>query len=122
MSTNEPSNKWPMPTFNPADFTKLGKEQADALTDMQKEFSRLVEQANADWLARMELERQLASDLATNLSAAKSLPDAAKAYQDWMGRRMETITKDSQKFFADSQKLVTSMNRFLSSGAKGSSS
>ena len=44
MSTNDPSNKWPMPTFNPADFTKLGKEQADALTDMQKEFSRLVEQ------------------------------------------------------------------------------
>ena len=121
MSTTE-STKWPLPMFNPADFTRLGKEQADALTDMQKEFSKLVEQANADWLARMELERELASDLATKLSTAKSLPDTAKAYQDWMGRRMETITKDSQKFFADSQKLVTTMNRFLSSGGKGSSS
>lgn len=120
MSSDE-HTKWPMPMFNPADFTKLGKEQADALTDMQKEFAKLIEQANADWLARMEQERELASDLAAKLAAAKSLPDAAKAYQDWMGRRMETITKDSQKFFADSQKLVTSMNRFMSTGGKGSS-
>jgi hypothetical protein len=114
--------KWPLPMFNPADFTTLGKDQADALTDMQKEFTRLIEQANADWLARMELEKELAADLAAKLSAAKSLPDAAKAYQDWMGRRMETITKDSQKFFADSQKLVTSMSRLMSGGGRGSSS
>jgi hypothetical protein len=87
---------------------------------MQKEFTKLIEQANADWLSRMEQERELASDLAAKLSSAKSLPDAAKAYQEWMGRRMETIAKDSQKFFADSQKLMTSMNRFLSSGGKGS--
>ena len=116
MSPNDPSTKWPLPMFNPADFSKMGKEQAEALTDMQKEFTRMIEQANADWLARVEVERQLASDLANNLSTAKSLPDAAKAYQDWMGRRMETITQDSQKFFADSQKLVTSMNRFLPHG------
>jgi hypothetical protein len=121
MSPDESPAKWPLPMFNPADFPKLGKEQAEALTDMQKEFTRLIEQANADWMARMELERQLATDLAANLSAARSLPDAAKAYQDWMGRRMETITKDSQKFFADSQKFVTSMNRLISSGGKGSS-
>jgi hypothetical protein len=122
MSTNESSPKWTLPVFNPTDFTKLGKEQADALSDMQRELSRLIEQANADWLARFEQERDLASDLAGKLSAAKSLPDAAKAYQEWMARRMETMTKDSQKFFADSQKFMTSMNRFLTSGGRGASS
>jgi hypothetical protein len=111
--------KWPM--FNPVDFTKFGKEQSEALSDMQKEFSKLLEQANADWMARVELERDLASDLTAKLSSAKSLPDAAKAYQEWMARRMETMSKDSQKFFTDSQKFVTSMNRFLTSGGKGSS-
>jgi hypothetical protein len=111
--------KWPI--FNPADFTKFGKEQSEALSDMQKEFSKLLEQANADWMARVELERDLASDLTAKLSSAKSLPDAAKAYQEWMARRMETMSKDSQKFFADSQKFVSSMNRFLTSGGKGSS-
>lgn len=119
MSPNEPSMKWPM--FNPADFTKFGKEQSDALADIQKEFSKLIEQANADWLARVELERELASELTAKLSSAKSLPDAAKAYQEWMGRRMETMSRDGQKFFADSQKFVSSMNRFMTSGGKGSS-
>lgn len=117
MSANEPSIKWPM--FNPADFAKFGKEQTEAISDMQKEFSKLLEQANADWMARVELERDLASDLTTKLSSAKTLPDAAKAYQEWMARRMETMSKDSQKFFADSQKFVSSMNRFLTSGGKG---
>jgi predicted phage tail protein len=119
MSSNESLPKWPMPGFNPTDFSKLGKEQADALAEMQRELSKLVEQANADWLARLELERDLASELAGKLSSARSLPDTAKAYQDWMARRMETMTKDSQKFFADSQKFMSSMNRFLMSGGKG---
>lgn len=122
MSSNVPSTKWPLPTFDQADFTKLGNVQADAIADIQKEVSEFVEQANADWLARMALEQELASELASKLSAAKSLPDAVKAYQEWMGRRLETMTKDSQRFFADSQKFVTSMNRFLSNGMKNSGS
>jgi hypothetical protein len=120
MSTNEHSPKWPI--FNPADFTKFGKQHADALADMQSEFSKLIEQANADWMTRVEHERELASELTAKLSSAKSLPDAAKAYQEWMARRMETMSKDSQKFFSDSQKFVTSMNRLMSGGGKGSSS
>ncbi|HWV53117.1 hypothetical protein [Pseudorhodoplanes sp.] len=122
MSSSEPSTKWPMSMFNPADFTKLGMGQSEVIADMQKEFSKLIEQANADWMARIELERELASDLTAKLSSAKSLPEAAKAYQDWMARRMETMSKDSQKFFAESQKFVTSMNRFLANGGKTASS
>lgn len=122
MPSNESSPKWTMPVFNPADFTKMGQDQANALIEMQRELAKLIEQANTDWLARVEVERELASDLAGKLSTAKGLPDAAKAYQDWMARRMETMTKDSQKFFADSQKFVSSMNRFLSGGGQGSSS
>ena len=120
MSTNDPSTKWPQ-MFNPAAFNAFSKEQSEALSDMQKEFSKLIEQANADWVARMELERELATELTGRLAASKSLPDAAKAYQEWMGRRMETMAKDSQKFFADSQKFVTSMNRFMSNGKPYSS-
>lgn len=104
------------PIFNPTDLTKLGKEQADALLDMQQELSKLIEQANKDWLARVELERDLATELATKLSSAKTLPDAAKAYQDWMSRRMETVATDSQKFFTECQKFAGSMNRLLMRG------
>jgi hypothetical protein len=118
MTLNE--KDWTLPVFNPADFAKFGKQQADALMEMQQELSKLVEQANHDWLARVELERDMAADLSAKLSSAKSLPDAAKAYQEWMSRRMETMTKDGQKFLADSQKFMTSMNRFMTSGRNGS--
>lgn len=104
------------PVFNPTDLAKFGKEQADALIDMQQELAKLLEQANKDWLARVEQERELATELATKLSGAKTLPDAAKAYQDWMGRRMETIATDSQKFFTDCQKFAGSMNRLMMRG------
>jgi hypothetical protein len=73
------------------------------------EFTSLAQQANADWLARMELERELAAELASKLTGAKSLPDVFKVYQDWMIRRMEITTKDSQKFYEQSQKLAASM-------------
>ena len=117
MPSNGPAASPALPNFNPADFAKLGKEQADAFLEMQQELAKLIEQANKDWLARAELERELATELATKLSTVKSLPDAAKAYQDWMGRRMETIAHDSQKFFADCQKFAASMNRFMARGA-----
>jgi len=120
MTLNESSNNWTLPMFNPTDFAKLGQQQADALMEMQQELSKLVEQANNDWLARVESERDMATDLTAKLSAAKSLPDAAKAYQEWMSRRLETMTKDGQKFFSDSQKFVTSMNRLMTGGRNGS--
>lgn len=122
MSTNEPPPNWTLPIFNPAAFAAFGKDRTDALMDMQRELTRLIEQANEDWLARVEQERAMATELTAKLSSAKSLPDAAKAYQEWMSRRIETMTKDSQKFFADSQKFVASMNRLMSNGGKGASS
>jgi hypothetical protein len=120
MSPNEAPTKWPSP-FSATDFAKFGKEQADTLAEMQKELSRLAEQANADWMSRMELERDLASELGGKLSQAKNPADAAKAYQDWMGRRVEIMSKDSQKFFADTQKFVTAMTRFLTGGRSSNS-
>ena len=84
--------------------------------EMQKELQSLVEQANRDWLARLEKERALASELAAKLSAAKSLPDVAQEYQEWMTQRMGMMVEDSQKFFADSQKFMNSAVRLMTKG------
>jgi hypothetical protein len=76
----------------------------------------LIEQANKDWLARVEKERVLASELATKLSAAGSLPDVAKEYQRWMTQRWELMAEDGRKFFGDSLKLMNSTARLWSNG------
>jgi ABC-type amino acid transport substrate-binding protein len=104
--------------FDPAGFQKLGEKQAEAFAAMQRELYGLVEEANKSWVKRTELEREMANELVTHLQSAKSLPDAAKAYQDWMTRRMQTLTEDGQKLFAESQKFIAAATRFMSAGHK----
>src|SRR5262249_11079705 len=106
----------PASSIDPMGFTKLGSRQAENFMEVQKELQALIEQANRDWLARAEKERALATELATKLTGAKSLPDVAKEYQAWMTRRMELMAEDSQKFFADSQKFMNSAVRLMSKG------
>lgn len=120
MSPKESPTSSPPPTFNAGEFAKFGQKQADAFLGMQREFFSVIEQANRDWAVRAELEREMAAELAAKLSSAKTLPDAAKAYQEWMGRRLATLTEDGQKFLADSQKLVTSATRLFANGGQGS--
>jgi len=116
MSPESASKK--SPSFNFADINKFGQNQADALIAMQRELCSLVEEANRSWLARAELERDLASEFATKLSAAKTPADASRIYQEWMSRRMQTLADDGQKLFADSQKFMSAATQFLSTGGK----
>jgi hypothetical protein len=121
MATEGTSKAQPSP-FDPAELAKLGQKQAAALTDVQKELYTLVEQANRDWITRTETERELAAQFTARLSAARSLPDAAQIYQEWMTKRMEMLAEDSRKFFADSQKLIQSSARLLLNGWQGNRS
>ena len=108
------------PMLTAAELAKAGQKQADAVVDVQRDMSKLFEQAQKDWMARVELERTLASELAGKLTAAKSLPDVAQAYQEWWGNRIKAMTEDSQKFFADSQKFMAT--HMFSNGWRGSAS
>ena len=114
MATKQMATKSASPSFNPADFVGFGNNQVETLMEMQKEIYGLIEQANKDWLARVEKERVLASEFATKLSG--SLPDVAKEYQRWMAQRLEMMAEDGRKFFADSQKFMKSTAQLWSNG------
>ena len=107
--------------LNLAEVGKYGQNQLNALIEMQRGICTVVEEANRNWLARLEMERELTSDLATKLSSAKSFPDAAKVYQEWANHRMQLLTEDGQKLVADSQKILSSATRFFSNGGNGAS-
>jgi hypothetical protein len=113
MSANTSSTKWPPQVFDMAEFAKLGQEQSQALTEAQKEWTRLFQQANDDWRDRIALERNMAAELTGELTAARTLPDAAAAYQKWMARHFELMAKDSQKLMDSSQTFAASMSRLL---------
>ena len=108
----------PLPNVIGNDVAALARRQADAMADMQREFCEQIERTNRDLIARMDLERSLASDLLGRLSSAHALPDIATAYQTWLTRRMELLAEDSKRLLAASQEFMKLTTQFWSSGVQ----
>jgi hypothetical protein len=99
-----------MPTF------QVGKEQTEAMVNLQKELLGAYEQASRSWLARMKSEVDLWSALAAKLSATHSLPEAVAAYQECVAQRVQMAAEDGQRLFEEYQALVNKMTRPFSDG------
>jgi hypothetical protein len=91
----------------------------EAASSMQKELLQLIEDANREWLARMEQEQKLVSELTARLTASHSAPEAASAYQEWLDRRVKLMSEDSKKFVADWQKFANATMSIFGGGWTG---
>ena len=98
-------------------LTKAAEAQAQGAMAMQQELWGLLEEARQDWLKLAERETQLTSDLGVALSSCKTVPEIAKAYQDWMSESFMMLGQESQRMFANSQKFMTSAITTISNGA-----
>jgi hypothetical protein len=56
------------------------------------------------------------STLSKKLSAARSVPDAVAAYQEWLSEEMGARAEDVRRLMSNSQKLVDTSTRLLSNG------
>jgi len=75
----------------------------------------------------MQSQAELASEFASKLTAARSIPDAMTACQDWTSRRFEMMAEDGQHLLADTQKFMEAgahlfANGWLSKGGGGGGS
>jgi hypothetical protein len=100
---------------------ETGKKSVQAIVEIQKEIFDNLERMNRDWFVRAREEANAACELATKMATVRSVPDTAGIYQQWMTRRMEMFSEDSQRYFADSQKFMQSTARLLSNGWAGNS-
>jgi hypothetical protein len=98
MAQKEQRGSAAQPLPNAADLADMGKKQVEAMVDVQKEFIRATEELNREWVERLRAEAELATELASKLTAAKSIPDTVGIYQEWMKRRVEMLASDMQKF------------------------
>ena len=69
------------------------------LLKMQKELLETFEQASRGWLARVQSEVNLWSDLGTKLTSSHSVPDALEAYQKFVAQRMQMAAEDGRQLF-----------------------
>lgn len=76
-------------TFNPmpAEFAAMGKKRIENFVNAQAELLENLQETNRQWFARMQSEVDLASEFASKLTAARSIPDAMTACEEWTTRR-----------------------------------
>ena len=91
-----------------------GKKRLEKLAEIQKQQLGIVQEINRHWIDRMQSEAKLASEFATKLTSARSMPEVAMAYQEWTSRHLDMATEDAKRIVADSQKLVETGARLLS--------
>jgi hypothetical protein len=72
---------------------------------------------NRQWFDRAQSEANLASELASKLTAARSIPDAMAAYQEWASQRFEMMAEDGKHLLADTQKLMEGATHLLPNGS-----
>lgn len=101
--------------FAGARSDELG-HRIDVMIEMQVEIFDTLEEITRNWFARAKSEARLASELSTKLATARSLPDSASAYQEWLSRWMEMMTDDGRRLISDSQRLMQTSTRFLGNG------
>jgi hypothetical protein len=104
------------------DFLKLGKDQTEALTALQKELMQSYEEAGRAWTERVRSEMELWTELGKKLTSTRSVPEAVEIYKQSLTRRMQMATEDSQKFAADCQKIAQKVARSMSPGWSGGGS
>jgi hypothetical protein len=94
----------------------LATERAEAVVALQKELLEAYEEASRAWLARVESELALWSELASKLTAARSVPEAMEAYTKSVSQRMQMTTYDARRLFDDCQKVTQKITQSLNKG------
>jgi hypothetical protein len=120
VSQNQSSDSSPsmgiLPNLLSPNFAAMWTKSAENFSATQKEWMETLEHANRNWVARLEAEAKLGSEFGARVASAKAIPEAAAAYQEWLTRRMELLSKEWQKALEDGQKFVNACTRIAGNG------
>jgi hypothetical protein len=108
MSQDQSTSSLPwLGTLPPPTSRDFASACAKSFAAMQKEWMEAIEHGQ-NW---MDAEIKLGYDFATRVAAAKAIPEAASAYQEWVTRRIELFSKEWQKAVVDGQKFMNACTR-----------
>ncbi len=116
-SHTERTEKSSSPNLMPTEFAEKGKKRLEEFVNTQTEFLGKLQEMNRQWLDRAQSETNLASEFASKLTAARTIPEAMAAYQEWASRRFEMMAEDGKHLLADTQKFMEAATRLLPSGS-----
>jgi Phasin protein len=88
------------------------EEFANAQTALFDKFQTM----NQQWLDRIQVEANSASEFASKLTSVRTIPDAMAAYQEWASQCLEMVAEDRKHLLDDYRKLSEISMRLLSNG------
>jgi hypothetical protein len=106
----------PGSSTDPAVALDTGKDQPQALLDLQRELIETYDQLSRRWLERVKSEVDLWSALAARLAATRSVPEAIQAYQESIAQSVRLVAEDGQRLAQGGQKVVSAIARTLPNG------
>jgi len=112
----EGSESTALPGLMSVESAEMGKQQLEKLAEIQGELLSKLQQANLRWIDTIQKRANLASEFATKLTAARSVPETASVCQDWVRQRMEMAEEDAKHLLADSQAFMEAGVRLMSNG------
>jgi Phasin protein len=105
----------------PADLATEAKKRMEEFVSAQTELFDIFQESNRQWVGRIQAEATLASELTSKLTAARSIPDAMSACQEWGSRRFEMMAEDTKHLLDDSQKFMQAGAHLLMDGLQSQS-
>lgn len=93
-----------------------GHERTEAAMALQKSILESYEHASRTWLARVQSEISLWSDLADKLSKTHSVPEALESYTKCVSERMQMAAEDGRRLVEESQQLTQKIARSMGNG------
>ncbi|HJS31782.1 MAG TPA: hypothetical protein VJ924_07305 [Alphaproteobacteria bacterium] len=102
------------PTDGMAPFLELGKEQTAAVIALQKRLLDAYGQSSCAWLDRIRSETKFWSDVATMVTAPRSVPEALMGHQQCIAERIRMIADDGRRLCEDGQKIVATITQTMS--------
>ena len=108
-------NPFPV-SFDTSDFAALGKKRMQAFVSAQTELLDEIQEANRRWMDRFQSEAHLASEFASKLSGARTIPDVMTVSRDWATRYFQMLAEDGKHFADDTRKLMETGARMFANG------
>jgi hypothetical protein len=100
----------------PPAFITMGRKQIHECVKAHSELVDRFQEVNRSWLDHLRSEADLSAEVASKMTAARSIPDVAALLLEWNKRHIEMAKVDAEHVLADTQRIMEVGARLLPGG------
>jgi hypothetical protein len=97
-------------------FLNWGQVRTEAALALQKDLQAAYDEASRTWLARVQSEVALWSDLVTRLTKTRAVPEAIETYTQCISQRMRMAIDDGRLLADEAQQIAAKISKSLGNG------